>query len=129
MIFIIEVLTAKNSRQWMKHLLEFRKVSIENAKGKNIKVKMNEKGNVVMMVGYTYATNHASATYWVYYNSKTNRIIFSRDMTQDNLKSKKLNGRLDVFSDNEENNITYKDDSSISSEEYNLISDDETTQS
>ena len=120
----IESWTGKSQKKLMKHLVQFGRVGVANDKGNKLKAKMNERGHVVMMVGY--AANHASDTYRVF-NPKTNRIVFSRDITWDSFKSKKLDDMLDVYS-NDDSDSTFDDDSSISSEEYDFASEGETTE-
>ena len=87
----------------MKNLIQFGRVGVANDKGKKIKAKMDKRGQVVMMVGY--AMNHGSGTYRVF-NPKTNRIIFSRDITWDEFKPKALNDAREVF-DDEESDSSY----------------------
>ena len=122
----LEAWTGKSVRKWMKHLIQFGRVGVANDKGKKIKGKMDKRGFTIMMVGY--AMNHGAGTYRVF-NPKTNRIIFSRDVTWDDFKPKSLNDALDVYSESEEDS-SYEEESSISSEEYDLSdsSDDESSE-
>ena len=122
----LEIWTGKGIKKRVKYLVQFGRVGVANDKGNKVKAKMSERGNVIMMVGY--AANHSAGVYRVY-NPKTNRIVFSQDVTWDDFKSKKLNDRLDVFSDDDKSDNTYQDESTISSDEYDFVStDDELTE-
>ena len=120
----LESWTHKPVKKWMSKLIEFGRVGVMNKKRK-IHGKMQERGEVVMMVGY--ALNHGSGTYRVY-NPKTNRIVLSKDVTWGEFKPKRLEASLDVFSiDDSESQksgetSSESDTSTISSEEHTIIS-------
>ena len=127
----MEAWTGKSVKKWMPRLVEFGRVGVMNKKRK-IHGKMQERGEVVMMVGY--ALNHGSGTYRVY-NPKTNRIVLSRDVVWGEFKPKKLETSLDVFSvddsASQELGESSNDSSTISSEEVSVIniSDNDSTSS
>lgn len=89
----LEVWTGIPVHKWMLKLVEFGRIGVVNKREEHPS-KMTQKGFPVLMVGY--AMNHGPDTYRLF-NPKTNRIIFSRDVTWNDFNKQNLDDDFDVF--------------------------------
>ena len=118
----LAVWTQTDVSKWVKKLVEYGRIGVAHKKRKFSR-KTSEKGFTVMMVGF--AMNHGPGCYRVY-NPKTNRIIFTRDISWSDFKPRQLESEFNIFEpgiDSESNkkgvhsgeNTPFSDGSSISS--------------
>ena len=85
--------TNESTLKWFKHLVQFGRIAVVN-KCTKLSGKMINKGFPAMMVGY--APNHGAGTYRLY-NPKTNRIVYSRDISWMEYKPKTLEEEFNLF--------------------------------